>query len=312
MKSLGKLFNLMDAKSDEDRTKVIDTLKNEDVYESHHELIETSAVNASTLVKEEVAKKILEGAEKVRCMRDVLSEVTFDMPTPSYRFTLHESVFDTLQEVPPTGAYPVAENESYREVAFSAKKYGEIAMIEEELIDDAMFDVIEMRLKDLGRKAENTFNRLAIDDVIGNATANVNYSTAEPIASISNAIKTLKGNGHTPDTLIMTATMEGDMFLDPRFRYEYSGETGNFRSRELGKKIMGLKPYLLTVTDTNGSWDGAIKGVVLDSTQTVGVGIKDNVTLEKFTEPRNDLMNLKIMMRMDVQKFFKAAVNLSS
>lgn len=305
--SLTKLYNLIDAEGEEEIATAMGNLE-----PTHRELIESSQVNASALVKEEVYKKVVEGAEKVRCMRDVLSDATFDMPTPTWRMILHESHFQTLPEVPPTSEYPVAANESYRAITFTAKKYGELPVIEEELISDSMFGIVEMRLRDIGIKAENTLNQKAIDEVIANATADQNYSSGEPIASVAAAIRIIKDNGFSPDTLIMTAEMEGDMFNDPHFRYEYSGETGNFRSQELGKKILGLKPYLLTINSTNASFGGAIKGVVLDSSKTVGLGMKDDVTLDKFEDPKNDLLNLKVSMKFAVESLFKAAVNLSS
>jgi len=306
--SLGKLFKVVDAETDEAREKAIKGLD-----KHHRELIETSDVNSSYLVVEELYSKIIEGTDKVRCMRDVLSDTTFEMPTPSFRMSLEENAFRILPVVPPTAEYPHAPNQSYKTVTFSAKKYGEIPSIEEELITDSMFDIVEMRLRDIGRVAEDTLNQKAIDTLIGNATGNANYSSSGVIASLAGAIKNMKDYGFSPDTLIMTAEMEGDLFLDPHFRFDYSGETGNFRTQELGAPILGLKPYLLTVDSANGSFGGAIKGVVLDSQKACGLGIRDDITIDKFEDPRNDLMNLKVMLRFDVQSFYKGAViNLSS
>ena len=313
MSTLGKLFNVLDAKTDDERAKALELLKHDDATAGYHELIETSAVNASTLVREEVLKKVIEGVDSVRVMRDIFKDMTWNLPTPSYRVIVHQTrLNDVLPVVPPTGDYPVSANESYVELRLDSKKYGEIAMIEEELIKDSMFDVVEMRLKDEGKKAENTLNRKVLDTLLSQATANVNYSSAGPVYSVANAIYTLKKAGYSPDTLLMTTTMEADLFKDPHFTYEYSGETGRFRTQELGGKILGLKPYLLTVTDSNGSWGGTIKGTVFDSSRVLAIGMRNDVTLEKFNDPRNDLMNLKVSMRFDVKGIFKAAVNLSS
>jgi hypothetical protein len=305
--TLGRLFDVIDAEGEEARQKAIGNLE-----EHHRELIETSAANATYLVKEEVYKKIIDGADKVRCMRDVLKETTFQMPTPNYRLILHENVFRILPVVPPTAEYPVAPNESYRPVQFVALKYGQIPVIEQELIEDSMFDIVEMRLKDIGKVAENTLNQKCIDQIIANATGNISYHHNYPVECVARAIRDMKKHGFNPDSLVMTATMEGDLFNDPNFRYEYSGETGNFRTQELGKKIMGLKPYILTVNSSNASFGNTIKGVVLDSTKACGLGIRDDITVTKFEDPRNDLLNLKVGMRFDTKYFFKSAIiNLS-
>lgn len=308
MGSLGKLFKVIEAENDEEREKAIKGLD-----KHHRELIETSDVNSSYLVVEELYDKIIEGTDKVRCMRDVLKDTTFEMPTPSFRMSLEQNTFRILPVVPPTAEYPHAPNQSYKTITFSASKYGEIPSIEEELIQDSMFDIVEMRLRDIGRVAENTLNQKCIDTLIANATGNANYSSSAVVETLADVIKTMKDSGFSPDTIIMTAEMEGDLFKDPHFRYDYSGETGNFRNQEMGRSILGLKPYLLTVDSANASFGGAIKGVVIDSQKACGLGIRDDVTIDKFEDPRNDLMNLKVMLRFDVQSFYNGAVvNLSS
>jgi len=306
--NLGKLIDYCYAEDDTERAKSLENL------ESHHrKLIETSNANASFLLVEELYNQIIQGTDKVRCMRDVLKDTTFQMPSPSYRMTLEENVFRILPIVPPTAEYPTAPNQSYREVTFVATKRGEIPTIEKELIDDAMFDIVEMRLKDIGIVAEDTLNQKCIDTIIENATGNANYSSGAVVECLADAIKNMKGYGFHPDTLIMTTALEGDLFKDPHFRYDYSGETGNFRNREMKKPILGLRPFLLTVDSDNGSYGGDIKGVVIDSQKACGLGIKDDITIDKFEDPRNDLTNLKVSMRFDAQYFYKGAIiNLSA
>lgn len=306
--NLGKLMEYCYAETDGERAKSLDNL------EAHHrELIETSNANASFLVVEELFDQIIQGTDKVRCMRDVLKDTTFSMPSPSYRMTLEENTFRILPIVPPTAEYPTAPNQSYRSVTFTATKRGEIPTIEKELVEDAMFDIVEMRLKDLGVVAEDTLNQKCIDVIVANATGNMSYRSGAVVESLADVIKNMKDNGFRPDTLVMTTELEGDLFKDPHFRYDYSGETGNFRTQEMGKPILGLKPYLLTVDSANGSFGGSIKGVVLDSQKACGLGIKDDITIDQFDDPRNDLTNLKVSMRFDAQYLYKGAmINLSS
>ena len=309
MGNIGKLFDILDSETKDEKTAILDNLE---LTQKRRELIETSDVNASTLVKEEVYTKIMEGADKVRCMRDVLKGTTFTMPTPSYRLILHENVNGTLPEVSPTSEYPVAANESYRAVTFIAKKYGELPVIEEELISDAMFDIVEMRLKDVGKKAENTLNQLCIDEMVENAGAAVRYNTSEPIKCIKDAILEVKQDGFSPDSIIMDANTECDLFSDPHFRYEYSGETGNFRNAEIGTKILGLKPYLLTQDSQNATFTTTgtrkVTAIVFDSSKAAGLGIRQDVSVEKFNDPKNDLLNLKVSMRLSAKHFFADAM----
>lgn len=283
--------------------------------ERQRELLETSGANATYFVREVIFDKVMEGATKERCMREVLKGTTFTLKGSGkdYRFVLHENRNGTLAEVPPTAEYPIPNNESYREVLFQSTKYGEICMIEDELIDDAMFDVIEMRMTDLGERAENTINQNAIDSIVGcTNTSNVSYSSGEPFWSIAAAVKQLKINGFKPDTLIMTADMEGDIYLDPHWRYDYSGETGNFRTQEIGRKILGLTPYVLTIDSANGSYGGAVYGVVMQANKAAGLMFKDDISLEKFNDPKNDLTNVKIRTRFDSACFYGQSICLLS
>jgi len=287
-----------------------------ETYSEHQrELLENSNANATYFVREIIFDKVMEGAEKIRCMRDVLKGTTFGLKGSGkdYRFVLHENRNGTLLEVPPTSEYPVPRNESYREILFKSTKYGEICQIEDELIDDAMFDIIEMRMTDLGERAENTINQRAIDVVIGCSNAsNVSYSHGEPFWSIAEGVKQVKVNGFQPDTLVMTAEMEGDIYLDPHWRYDYSGETGNFRTQEIGRRILGLTPWVLTIDSANGSYGGAVKGVVMQANKAAGLMFKDDISLEKFNDPKNDLTNVKIRTRFDAKCFYGKSISLLS
>lgn len=283
--------------------------------EEQRELLETSAMNATYFVREKIFEAVMEGAMKERVMRDVLKGTTFALKGAGkdYRFVLHETRNGTLKEIPPTAEYPVPTNESYREILFETKKYGEIAIIEDELIEDSMFDVVEMRMRDLGERAENTVNTRALDVIIacGN-TSNVSYSVTEPFWSIAAAIKQLKIHGFRPDTLVMTAAMEGDIYTDPHWRYDYSGEVGNFRTQEIGRRILGLKPWVCTVDSSNGSYGGAIKGIVMDSGKAAGLCFKDDIGLGKFNDPKNDITNVKIRTRFDARCLYGKAICLLS
>ena len=281
--------------------------------EEQRELIETSATNATWFVREKIFESVMEGAQKVRCMREVLPSFRMGSAGKDYSFVLHENRNGTLKEVTATSEYPIPKNESYREVLFQNKKYGEIAVIEDELIADSMFDIIEMRMTDLGERAENTVNTRALDVLVGCANnSNVSYSPDEPFWSIAASITALKVDGFIPDVLIMTPEFEGKIYTDPHWRYDYSGEVGNFRTQNIGKRILGLKPYVCSISSSNGSYGGAVKAFVMESSKAGAFCWKDDIGLDKFNEPKNDLTHVKVRLRFDAECFYGKAISLIS
>jgi len=288
-----------------------------ELSEEQRELLETSAVNATYFIREKIFESVMEGAEKVRCMRDVLPSFKMGGAGKDYRFVLHENRNGTLKEIPPTSEYPIPINESYREILFQNKKYGEICQIEDELISDSMFDVIEMRMRDLGERAENTVNTRALDILVGCANnTNISYSPNEPFWSIADSIKWIKMCGYTPDTLVMTPEFEGKLYTDPHWRYDYSGEVGNFRKISIGKKILGLTPWVCSVDSSNGSFGGAgagaVKAVVMQADKAGAFSFKDDIGLDKFNDPKNDITHVKVRIRFDAECFFGPSIALIS
>jgi len=273
-------------------------------------MIELEAdANITALVPELVYEQIVTGAEEVLCMRDVLRPATIRMDRPEMKVTVWKRPSRTLPQVGDVGHYPNASVGNFTTVTLSAKKYGEIVPISQDLIEDSQFDLIEILLREEGRIAENTLNKVAIDEIVSHANHSVAWNSTQPVNAIAEAVSAVKGDNFTPDTLILTPEALADMFIDPHFTYQYIGEPGNIRSQELKQPILGMKVYVLGFP-TN-YWDyasGKAVAVVMDSQRAALLGIRENITTDRIEDPLNDLVNLKVWMRFDVKTVFGEAI----
>jgi len=265
--------------------------------------------NITALVPELVYEQIVAGAEEVLCMREVLRKATIRMDRPEMKVTVWSKPTRTLPKVGDVGTYPNASVGDMSVVTLSAKKYGEIVPISKDLIEDSLFDLVEIWLREEGRIAENTLNFVAIEELVTNASYTQSWNATHPVTAIAEAVSDIKGSNFTPDTLILTPEALADMFMDEHFTYQYIGEAGNIRSQELKQPILGMKVFVLGLPTTHFDYDsGKTVAVVMDSARAALLGIRENITTDRIEDPLNDLINLKVWMRFDVKTIWGNAI----
>jgi len=273
-------------------------------------LLELEAdANITALVPELVYEQIVAGAEEVLCMREVLRKATIRMDRPEMKVTVWSKPTRILPKVGDVGTYPNASVGDMSVVTLSAKKYGEIVPISKDLIEDSLFDLIEIWLREEGRIAENTLNSVAIEELVTNASHTENWNATQPVKVLAEAVSDVKGSNFTPDTLILTPEALADMFMDEHFTYQYIGEAGNIRSQELKQPILGMRVFVLGLPTTHFDYaSGKTVAVVMDSARAALLGIRENITTDRIEDPLNDLINLKVWMRFDVKTIWNKAI----
>jgi len=289
---------------------LLKALSGQTLEERERKLIELEAdANITALVPELVYEQIVTGAEEALCMREVLRKATIRMDRPEMKVTVWKRPTRVLPQVGDVGMFPNATVGDFEVVTLSAKKYGEIVPISQDLIEDSLFDLIEILLREEGRIAENTLNQVAIDEVVTNASHNTSWDPDEPVKQIAEAVSLVKGDNFVPDTLILTPEALGDMFTDAHFTYQYIGEVGNIRSQEMKQPILGMRVFVLGYpTDYFDYAANKAAAVVMDSQRAALLGIRENITTDRIEDPLNDLVNLKVWMRFDVKVVWNKAI----
>lgn len=321
MGDFSRLMGMIKAGGDED----IKARHEKKLTKGIHDLMMGYEVTAETLVKEELYKVILKGAEKALCMREVLP--VYKMNKNELRFVLSKAENDMLPKVSPGAMLMEGPDVKFEEdIVFVAQKYGERVGIPEELVDDAEFDVIELMMHQEGRRAENRVNDLSMNVLLEAKTTETGLPAGKTIVdTILTMIKTMRRNLYEPDTIIMTPDAEAEIlkyllgtsgtFSDTtgvKTSYEKTGMPELFRTKDIGRPIVGLKPYVLgkdVVSASNADWAASAREIcILDSKMAAGLGIREDIEAESFDDPINDLKNVKVTMRMDAKVFFAKAI----
>lgn len=289
---------------------LLKVISGQTLEERERKLLELEAdANITALVPELVYEQIVTGAEEALCMREVLRKATIRMDRPEMRITVWKRPTRTLPQVGDVGTYPNATVGDFEVITLSAKKYGEIVPISQDLIEDSLFDLVEILLREEGRVAENTLNQVSIDEIVTNASHNTSWDDDEPVKQIAEAVSAVKGDNFTPDTLILTPEALADMFMDAHFTYQYIGEVGNIRSQELKQPILGMRVFVLGYPTSYFDYaSNKVAAVVMDSQRAALLGIRENITTDRIEDPLNDLINLKVWMRFDVKVVWGGAV----
>ena len=264
---------------------------------------EATAISDSTLVQEEVYKTVIEGAEPIKCFREAVPIIKTD--SYSVRFIKGESG-SYASKIPEGGAIEI-DTQTYSKQDVTIEKYGTRPLITNELIEDGLFDVVELELKKAGQRMENTLNREMLNTILTNVTTNTlsPASTHIAVSDIATAVGKVKKSNYIPDILITHPTAEGYLMSDSNLAYiAYAGTPDTLRGGNLGSRLLGLKPYTCTATDADSSpvWDDTNAGsdvtALVYSKNDLGViAMRRDITIERYDDPIHDLVGISVTMR---------------
>ncbi|MHA1290740.1 MAG: phage major capsid protein [Candidatus Thorarchaeota archaeon] len=269
------------------------------------QLLQAEDINETTLLQEEVIKKVYEGAEPFKCVRNVFPIIKTN--SYSVRFVVGASG-TYAEEIGEGTAVPIHE-ESYSKVDVDMKKYATRPLITKEMIADGLFDIVEWEIKKVGARLENTLNRVVLEKILHELDG---ISAIDPtgthlaVTDIANAVGQVKSKNWNPDTLITHPMAEAYLLQDSNLAYvAYAGTETPLREGTIGR-LVGLKPYTLSVT-TSGTeqWDSTDStnhyyAIVLDSQNTAVIGMRDDISIEKYDDPVRDLVGVIGKIRFGV------------
>lgn len=263
-------------------------------------------ITETTLLQEEVLKTIFEGAEPAKCFRDVLPIIK----TKSYSVRVVTSTGgEYAAEVPEAAPIPI-DTTSLSKVDITIKKVGTRPLITRELIDDALFDVVELELRKAGARMENKLNRDCLLEVLSGIT-NTDIDPAGStlaVTDLANAVGTVKSKNYTPDTLITHPAAEAQLLQDSNLVYvAYAGTRRTLETGEI-PRILGLRPWTCSVTtgSTSYYWDSTdadshYYALVFDSQNMAMIAMRQDMTTEQYHDPIHDLVGISVTMRYGVK-----------
>lgn len=277
-------------------------------FKQRRELVLSEAIESTTLIQAEFYNAVLEGAEPNKVMRNMLRVIP--MKSNQQTFTLGETggVLPKVAE----GAELESNNQDYTAVTLTSHKYGEKGIVTNELIEDAMYDIVALEVAKSGARAENTLNHVALTMLLDDA--GLEHDTAasdQGFKAVAAARKAMKQVNHNPDVCIVCAEAEYAMIIDSQISYaSYYGSQGPTSAVAKGviPPLMGIKfsqsldPADTTYDSATYTWDygadGEIGMVLVDSASLAGlIGLRRDITVKDYDDPIRDLKGAALTMR---------------
>lgn len=277
-------------------------------FKKQRELLLSEAVESNTLIQTEMYSTVLEGAEPNKVMRDIIRIVPMKSNQMTFTLGASGSVLGKVAE----GAELPNNQQDYTPVTLTSYKYGEKNLVTQELIDDALYDVVAMEVAKAGARAENTLNHVALTGLLDDA-GNEHDASGSNLGypAIAAAQKEMKKDGYRADVAIICAEAEFKLLTDSQFSYQsYYGGGGVTPAVATGtipgvlgvRKFVQYDPFDTTYNSSTYSWsydtDADIGMVLLDSARLSHVvGMKQDIRVQKYDDPIRDLKGATLTMR---------------
>jgi len=283
--------------------------------ENARELLQSEGLAASGLIPTEVYATVLEGAEPAKCFRTAL---------PTYRMasavmTVPYGETGTYAGVIAEGAEVPIETETLSVATLTAKKYGSRPLITREMVADAKFDVIAGEIRKAGYKIENALNRLCIDKFLAAGAADAGtYQTdcggsgATPLAFTAKAVGTVIGRGFRPTDLVMCPVFYG-LIMSAFTSLSTSTADRVTAGGMAPAQLFGMNTHVCGVSDTTATYvwgfaaNGELGAIAFDRNSFGGVGMREDIGVEQYSDPVRDLVGMKVTARFDAAQFLVTA-----
>lgn len=273
------------------------------------ELVLSEGIAATPLVQLQYFNTVMEGARLVQCARSAIRSERMTKGN-TIRLPFQSTRAGRAPEVP-EGAPFRNSNGTYTYRDFKVKKYGEVAPITDEMISDGLYNTMALEVGLLGEHCENALNYEAIGAILENSGKE--YDTAgtsanQGIKAIASAKLELQGaarsgGGFRPDTVIATTDFDTNLNKEFLLTNYHGGQTVVNGGTP---PALGMR-YFVTNTDTSSTtytWgyitDGYIGALVLNQMSAGAYVMRDDITVEDFKEPLQDLTTAKAKIRFAV------------
>lgn len=276
------------------------------------ELLKATTIETTTLLQEEVLRTVQEGAEPARCFRDILPLTNIN----SYSLRVVKGEAGRYAELIPEGSIFTQKTQNYTKVDIAVNKYGEMPVITNEMVDDCLFDIIDLELRKAGAAVENRLNRECLGELLTDCTTTTAISPAGThiaVSDIAKAIADVQAINRYPNVLVTHPTAQGYLLQDSNLVYvAYAGQDRTLKTGQL-PTLLGLRPYNSTITDAAGIWGNTTAGtnvsaLILDTTAPVAmIAMRDDISVGQYEDPIHDLQQIIVKMRFGVDTIFPEA-----
>lgn len=279
------------------------------------ELLQSDSRQQSNLLQEEVYNTISQGAEPWKCLREIVPIIRTD----SYSVRVVKGETGTYAEELAEGANVPIDTQVYSKEDISIYKIGTRPLITNELVEDCLFDIINLELQKAGMRMENKLNRDVLLEILTDAgTTEVDPADAHlAVTDLARSRSAIASANYMPDKCIFHPAAEGYLLQDSNLVYSsFAGTTAALHSATI-PKLLGMTPYTCSVTtgSTSKYWDSTDSanhyyGLTIDSQASTYLAMRRDLTVEQYDDPIHDLKGISCTMRYGTGTIQANAANL--
>ena len=278
------------------------------------ELLLTEAIETTGLVQTAVANTVAEGANLAKCWFNILPVMR--IKGNAYIASYGEAGMYAA-EVPEAAEVP-NRSQDYNAATFAIKKYAQSPKISNEMIEDAMVDVIAEEIKFAGKAVQYAAERICNNAILEGTLAGVTgewdttaTAGSQGIKAVIKAMAVNRGFGFNPGACVMTPGLEGYCLLDLAAPNVNQTLVGN---GSIANGFLGMKWGVCAVADVAGgtyTWGSGsndyIYGLVVDPAACGAIALARPLTVDEYDDPIHDLRGMNVSMRMDCKAYTSQA-----
>jgi len=265
------------------------------------ELLISEGVQGTTLIPTEIYATVIEGSEPAKCIRNAL---------PIYRMaganmTVPVGETGTYAPVVAEGAEIPIEDQTHTGITLAAKKYAVRPLITNEMVEDALYDIVANEIRKSGARIENALNHLGIEELMyeSDTESDCGSAGATPFLFIAKGHAKVVAAGFQPNVIIFEPTcygsVAGTMTTQSNMMSDLVSRNGIFGN------VLGCATYMYggaaVRTHTWGfSADGYVGAIIMDR-NCAAIGMRRDITVERYADSIKQMQGVSVSARFDVK-----------
>lgn len=277
---------------------------------SVRELLLSGDLTGSNLIQTEVYNTVVEGANPMRALFDLLPTVRTKGTIFKWPYGAPGAYAGRYAQ----GAEIAIDTQDYDAATYDASEViGVRPLVTDTMVESGQVDVIAEEIKYAGQAVQNTAERRCLTAMLEGSE--LEYDTAgsnQGLKAITRAVTKVKGNNCYPDAVVLHPDAEGICLQDVVIP-QSPGADAIARGQGIPDGYLGLKWRVSSVLqDSQYDWgyssDGDIGAIVLDSSRAGGIYLPRDLTIKDYDDPVRDLVGMTVTMRMDSQAHIGKAI----
>lgn len=273
----------------------------------------SSQEEVDTLFREQLLETVMAGAERRKIARDAANVINVETRSGDVPVGSDEVYAPALAQ----GSEIRDDREDYTTVSWNTTKYGQGARVTDEMVDQAMVDVIERQIEYVGAAVENAINRDWLTHLVDNASNNHDTAGSDQgYQALNAAYGEVDEDDFIPDSFVSHPQFRTALAADTNLAYaQRAGTADVLENREeasLFSNIAGLDTHAGASSGTydsdagSNTWgydtDGDYGAVVYDQNHIhlfLYSAEGDGMTIKDYEDPVRDLNGVNARLEAD-------------